>query len=284
MAVYVGLDIGGTKLMVVAADAGGTMLGRTRRETPPGPDDGLEVLHAMISRVCGSNEIAGMGAAVGGPLDREQGTVSPLHQPGWLNVPLGQIMEERWHCPCHVDVDTNAAALGEYAALERKPGRFLYVTLSTGMGGGFLVDGEVYRGAGGAHPEVAHQSINYHCAHPERISCECGAADCVEALVSGNGIRRVYGKPAEELSEPEWSEVAHNLGQGLRNAAALLVPDLIVLGGGVALGGGDRLMAQARDVMAAGLKIVPMPQVCLSCLGQDTALAGALVLARMNPR
>ncbi|NIR00588.1 MAG: ROK family protein, partial [Gemmatimonadales bacterium] len=85
-------------------------------------------------------------------------------------------------------------------------------------------------------------------SHPERISCECGLPDCLEAMVSGNGIRRVYGRTAEQLSESEWEEVAWNLGQGLRNAAALYAPAVIVLGGGVALGGGDRLIGMAASV------------------------------------
>jgi predicted NBD/HSP70 family sugar kinase len=114
------------------------------------------------------------------------------------------------------------------------------------------------------------------------VSCECGAPDCLEALISGNGIRRVYGKPAEQLDDSEWAEVAYNLGQGLRNLATIYLPDLIVLGGGVAVGGGERLIAAARQVMAEHLRLVPIPEVRLSQLGYDTALHGALALARLG--
>jgi predicted NBD/HSP70 family sugar kinase len=179
-----------------------------------------------------------------------------------------------------VDVDTNVAAVGEYTIERLTVRRFLYITLSTGMGGGFLLDGAIYRGLNEAHPEIAHQSVAYRCMHPELVECECGAPDCLEALISGNAIRRIYGKPAEQLDAPEWDEVAFNLGQGLRNLATIYLPDLIVLGGGVAVGGGERLLGAARAVMAERLKLVPTPEVRLSRLGYDTALLGAIAIAR----
>src|SRR5262249_25483675 len=145
------------------------------------------------------------------------------------------------------------------------------LTLSTGMGGGFLVDGEIYRGQNGAHPEVGHQSIRFRCTNPSAVHCECGAPDCLEALISGNGIRRIYGKPADGLSEEEWEEIAYNLGQGLRNMATLYAPDLIRIGGGVAVGGGEVFIHKARAVMEEHLNLVPPPKVALSNLGYDTA-------------
>jgi glucokinase len=280
MAVYIGLDIGGTKLMVGAADEEGNVVRRTRADTPRALNAGLDLLHQMIEEVTAGDAIGGIGAAVGGPLDWETGIVSPLHQPEWRNVPLKRIMEERWNAPFFVDVDTNVAALGEYRALETPPRLLLYLTLSTGMGGGFVVDGRLYRGQNGAHPEVGHQGIPYRCPHPKRIKCDCGAPDCLEALISGNGIRRIYGKAAEDLDPNEWDEVAYNLGQGLRNLAAIYLPDLIVLGGGVAIGGGDRLLGTARKVMAERLRLTPHPILKLSTLGYDTALLGAISIAR----
>ena len=73
--------------------------------------------------------------------------------------------------------------------------------------------------------------------------CECGAGDCLEGLVSGNAIRRIYGRAAESLEANQWDEVAAHLGQGLRNLAAILAPEVIVIGGGVALGGGEPFIA-----------------------------------------
>jgi len=282
MAVFIGLDIGGTKIMVAAADQEGNILRRVRTDTSTRLEEDLTNINNMIAEVAGNEEIMGMGAAIGGPLDWEQGIVSPLHQPAWRNIPLKAMMESRWGCSFHVDVDTNVAAVGEYRWGGVSAGRFLYLTLSTGMGGGFLVDGEIYRGQDGAHPEAGHQSIHFRCANPAAVQCECGAPDCLEALVSGNGIRRIYGKPAEMLSREEWEEVAYNLGQGLRNLAALYAPDLIRIGGGVAVGGGEHFIRSAREVMEEHLKLVPSPQVALSDLGYDTALRGAIAMAFPN--
>jgi len=282
MAVTIGLDIGGTKFLVAAADASGAILRRTRATTPLDLDEGLDLLNRMITQVAAGDEIVAIGAAIGGPLDAEHGVVSPLHQPQWRAVPLKMLMEQRWGCSFYVDVDTNVAAVGEYTSGAITCRHFLYITLSTGMGGGYLVDGTIYRGMGGAHPEIGHQAINFRCAHPERVICDWGASDCLEALISGTGIRRIYGKPAEQLDEREWAEVAYNLGQGLRNLATIYLPDLIILGGGVAVGGGERLIAAARQVLAEHLRLVPIPDLRLSNLGYDTALHGAIAIARLG--
>ena len=169
MAVFVGLDIGGTKIMVAAADGEGTILRRVRMATSTSLEEDLANIHSMIADVAAEEEIMGMGAAIGGPLDWERGVVSPLHQPAWRNVPLKTMMESKWGCPFYVDVDTNIAAVGEYRWGGVSAKRFLYLTLSTGMGGGFLVDGKIYRGKDGAHPEVGHQSIPFRAINPSAV-------------------------------------------------------------------------------------------------------------------
>ena len=266
--------------MAAASDAEGKILQRVKAVTPPGLDDGLELLRSMTVEVAAGEQIAAIGAAIGGPLDWRRGIVSQLHQSGWRDVPLKSIMEHAFKCPFIVDVDTNVAAFGEYQSYESPPSRMLYITLSTGMGGGLIVDGRIYRGMGDEHPEIGHQSIHYRCSHPEKVICECGAPDCLEAMVSGNGIRRVYGKRAQDLTPVEWDEVAFNLGQGFRNLATIYLPDEIILGGGVALGGGQYLVKAAIEVMQTHLRLVPAPKVRLSSLGYDTVLVGALWIAR----
>lgn len=273
------LDIGGTKLIAAAADDDGAILRRVRADTPAGLSAGLMLLKHMARDVCRGHAPKAIGAACGGPLDASTGIVSPLHQPDWRSVPLKAIFEAEFGCPFNVEVDTDAAALAEVVFGHGAPARLLYITLSTGMGGGLIVDGRIYRGARGAHPEVGHQAIPYRLARGGPVVCECGAEGCAEALVSGNAIRRLYGKPAEMLDEAEWAEVTHNLGQALRNAAALYAPEDVVLGGGVAFGRGQRLADQAAAVMRAGMRIVPAPRVRLSALGYDTALMGAVALA-----
>ncbi|MFH1709055.1 MAG: ROK family protein [Planctomycetota bacterium] len=279
MPLFIGLDTGGTKFMVAAADGDGRILRRVQKPTPRPLEESLALLHAMIAEVAAGERPAGMGAAIGGPLDWETGVVSPLHQPQWRNVPLKAIMRERWGCPFHVDVDTNIAALGEWHFGGDRAPRMLYITVSTGMGGGFLDNGRIMRGTGGSHPEVGHQAVDARVSHPEKVACECGVKNCLEALVSGNGIRRVYGKPAEHLDESEWAEVTWNLAQGLRNIAALCVPDLIVLGGGVAVGRGERFVRDLNGILRDHLRIVAVPRVRLSGMGYDTALMGTIAAA-----
>src|SRR6266496_2941751 len=113
MAVLIGLDIGGTKIMVASADRAGNILRRARSSTSTSLETDLENINNMISEVAIGEQILSMGAAIGGPLDWEQGIVSPLHQPAWRDVPLKAMMEAKWDCPFHVDVDTNVAAIGE---------------------------------------------------------------------------------------------------------------------------------------------------------------------------
>ena len=265
--------------MAASANENGEIMERLRAETPPGLQDGLDLLERTVSQLRRNHTIVTIGAAVGGQLDWQSGVVSPLHQPQWRSVPLKSIMENKFGCPFWVDVDTNVAAQGEYHFGGEKAARLLYLTLSTGMGGGFMVDGRIYRGRNGAHPEAGHHSIPFRCSYPERVRCDCGVPDCLEALVSGSGIRRIYQKPAEELNSEEWEEVSYNLGLGLRNLAALYAPEVIALGGGVAIGAGEKLLAPARKVMESRLNVVPLPEVRLSRLGYDTALMGAIALA-----
>jgi predicted NBD/HSP70 family sugar kinase len=282
MEVFLSLDIGGTKILAAAADRDGVVRKTQRAWTPASLEEGLPLLKSLVRTCAGEAKILSMGASIGGPLDFRTGVVSPLHQPEWRAVPLKALMEREFGCPFHVDVDTNVAALGEWTAHRKESRRLLYLTISTGMGGGFIVDGRIYRGAQGEHPEVAHQGVPSKGGFGS-VPCECGAQGCLESLVSGNGLRRLYGKPPERLSTEEWAQVGAHLGEGLRNLVTILVPDLISLGGGVALGAGERLLEPARKVAASSLKLVPFPRLELSCLGPETALRGGLVLAMEGP-
>jgi glucokinase len=276
---YVSLDIGGTKIIVAAFSDLHQILARERTDTPASLEEGLNLLKQLTYRVSTGQPVRAIGASAGGPLNYLTGVVSPLHQPTWRNVPLKAIMEAEFSAPFAVDVDTNAAAMAEYLFGKSQSDRLLYITVSTGMGGGLIVDGELYRGSKGVHQEVGHQTIPYKLPVAGPIDCLCGGSDCVEAIVSGTAIKKIYGKPAEELNSTEWEQVGHNLSQALRNASALYAPDRIVLGGGVCVGGGARLVRQIQDILDASLKIVPSPRVSLSSLGYDTALWGGLAMA-----
>jgi len=278
--VLIGLDIGGTKILAACFDASGRMEEPLRVQTPADLDQGLSLLKDLIQRASKGRPITGIGASIGGPLDYLRGIVSPLHQPQWRTVPLKDIMEKSFGCPFSVDVDTNVAALGEYAFGGDRMARLFYLTVSTGVGGSMLIDGEIYRGANGIHPEPGHQSIPFVCNGRKEIRCFCGANGCLESLVSGRAIREIYSKPAEELNGAEWNEVGHNLGQGLRNIAVLFAPEVIVLGGGVVLGGREKILEPAVNILCENLRLVSLPQVRISTLGHEALLRGAFVLAR----
>ncbi|HRU02064.1 MAG TPA: ROK family protein, partial [Victivallales bacterium] len=113
----------------------------------------------------------------------------------------------------------------------------------------------------------------------DKLKCECGVTDCLEALISGNGIKRIYGKSPENLSEYEWEEVAYNLGQGLRNMVVLYAPDIISLGGGISYYRGERLLLPAQKYMLEHIKLVKPPILRISPFGYETALLGAINIA-----
>jgi glucokinase len=276
--VTIALDIGGTKSMVASLDERGTIISREKVPTPYELSEGLHTLKNLVRMVAGTARIRAIGASAGGPLDYAQGVVSPLHMPTWRAVPLKEIFEREFGCPFFVDVDTNAAALAEYVFAKRPSDRLLYITISTGVGGGFIVDGKIYRGARGSHPEIGHQIIPNLSDDSVDVRCPCGATGCLEALISGTAVRKRFGKNAEELNDDEWSEIASYLADGLRNIVVMYAPSEIVLGGGMALGGGERLLNRLKQRLNKQLLIIACPDIRFSTLGYDTALLGAYTL------
>lgn len=276
---YISLDIGGTKFMVAAFNEHRELVRKVRADTPYSLEEGISCLISMVREVAEGRRIDAIGASAGGPLCFETGVVSPLHMPSWNDVPLKAIFEQEFNAPFCVDVDTNAAALAEYTFGCQRVDRLLYVTVSTGVGGGFVVDGQLYRGANGEHPEIGHQMIPYTLPVKGPIVCACGGSDCLEAIVSGTAIAKHYKKPADQLSESEWREVGANLGRGLRNATVLYAPSVIALGGGVSVGGGDVLLEAVRQEIVHHVHLVSHPTVIGSALGYDSALWGGLAMA-----
>ncbi len=273
----IAIDLGGTKVQVAAADPGGRMVARELHPTPPGLDDGLALIAGLVRTIAAGRRITGVGVAIGGPIDAARGVVSPLHQPAWRQVPLGALIATWTGAPWRIEVDTDAAALAEHHRGGHRAGRLLYITVSTGVGGGFVIDGEVFRGAGGVHPEFAHQTV----PGGEEAVCACGATGCLEALICGPALRRRHGCDPAQLDDAAWRDAGRLLGRGLRNAATLLAPEVVSLGGGVVSGAGERLLAPAREELTRGLRLVPAPRLVASPLGYDSALHGAWVLAAL---
>lgn len=275
---FLAVDIGGTKTIVASADSEGTIVERVQFATPKELGSGVEMIRSAASRIVGKSSFEAMGVAIGGPLSIRDGKASPLHQAAWSDFSIREVFGGMFQCPVFFDVDTNVAAVGEYYSRNEKVDPLLYVTVSTGMGGGLIRDGKVFRGVDSNHPEIAHQAIPM-VRNIENAKCACGLSDCLEGLVSGRAIERIYGKPPASLDEWEWEEVALHLAQGLRNASTIYSPERIILGGSVAIGGGQKLLEQVRSFLDSNLRLVRCPEVAFSSLGKDAPIVGAARIA-----
>src|SRR5712691_4354131 len=221
------------------------------------------------------------GIGFGGPVDFErQQTVLSTHARGWRNFDLPHYAENLLGVPVLMDNDANLGALGEAIHGAGKDGArpLFYLTLSTGIGGGIVLDSSrVYRGADSWAGEIGHVTIQ-----PDGPECLCGARGCLERLCSGLWLERDFGQPAHELMRnAEFVErYVVNLAAGLKTVVMLLNPARIVVGGGIAKAG-EALFAPLRAELrrqvtgwsGARLDVVP------ASLGDDGVLWGALALA-----
>ncbi|HLD56896.1 MAG TPA: ROK family protein [archaeon] len=282
MEVYVGVDLGGTKTMIASADEKGEISKKVEFATPLNFEQGLKLIKDGIKEVAGKEKILGIGCSAGGPLNYRTGVISPLHQPEWRNIPLKEIIEKEFGCKFYVDVDTNITALGEMVFGEGKNySNFIYITISTGFGAGIVIDKKIYRGLEEGHPELGHQEVKWGIDHvKDDVVCKCGAKNCLESLVSGSAIKRLYGKPAEDLSQKEWEEVGENLGRGLRNIIIMFAPEAILLGGGVSIKAGEKVLKPAVDYVRKNVKIVSkLPIIKNTSLGYEASLMGSVAAA-----
>ena len=287
------IDIGGTKIAVGIVDAQGHIL--TRGETPTAPELGYQAGLARTSAVlrrlldeCGLS-IAGIGVGSTGPIDPETGVYGEVGTlPGWLGSPLAADLERLFGVRVAVENDADAAALGEAAwGAGRGSRSLIYVTISTGIGVGILLDGRIYRGAGGAHPEIGHHTLD-----ASGPACYCGANGCWESLASGPALELwMNARRDDTLSASEICELArhgdplalqavhreaHYLGLGLANLVTMFCPQTIVLGGGM-MRSADLLLAPALDVVKRICTQVPAENtsIVLAGLGAQCGLLGA---------
>jgi glucokinase len=219
------------------------------------------------------------GIGFGGPVDfAAQRVFHSTHVGGWSHCPLRDELSEALGIPAIMDNDANVGALGEagYGA-GRGCGSLFYMTLSTGIGGGIVLDGKLWRGADSYAGEIGHLTIR-----PEGPECLCGAHGCFERMCCGLWLERDYGKPAHELlRDPDFvRRYVVNLALGLKACIMLLNPGRVVIGGGIAKAG-DALFGPLREELrrritawsAARIDVVPAE------LGDDSVLYGALALA-----
>ena len=182
----VGIDIGGTKLATVAADSTGRILSKVRKPTlaERGPEYALQLLFDMVRETVeqanlAQQSISAIGVSCGGPLDTKTGIVySPPNLPGWDALPLKTQLESEFQIPVTIENDANASALAEFRfGGGRGYDAVLYMTMSTGIGGGIIINGEIYHGANDSAGEVGHQILL-----PDGPRCGCGKRGCLEAL------------------------------------------------------------------------------------------------------
>ena len=276
----VGIDIGGTKLATVVADKDGNILQKVRKptESEKGPRHAVQLLLEMVDEVLDlaalpRADISGIGVSCGGPLDTKTGIIySPPNLPGWDALPLKEMIESEFHIPTVIENDANASALAEARfGGGRGYDYVLYMTMSTGIGGGIVANGEIYHGANDSAGEVGHQVLL-----PDGPLCGCGQHGCLEALCSGPAIARraqaaVIDQPHTKivaLAEGEIDsvrsehvlqaardgdalaialveETAYYMGWGIANLVNILNPQIVLLGT-IAVAAGDLLLDPIR--------------------------------------
>lgn len=301
------LDYGGTKLSAALAQRGAReWLAIERHHSPPGHDARYEqtTMLALAHRLLAGQTPAAIGVSFGGPVDAVRGRVILSHHiPGWEDTPLRDQLQNAFGAPASIDNDANVAALGEYTfGAGQGCASMFYITVSTGVGGGFVIDGKIYRGADAMAGEIGHTIVD-----PRGPECVCGRRGCVEALACGPAIARqakilLDQNPAQgeilrkrgneitgvlvaraanagdELAQQVIDDAARALGFGIGTAITLMNPARIVIGGGVSKAGERwwrivRESARANTLPQMRVDIVPAK------FSDDAPLWGAIALA-----
>ena len=313
---YLGaVDLGGTKILSVVADEEGRVLGEDRRATEAGegPETGLERIAASLEAALanggvGRDDLRAAGVCSPGPIDLVRGVLPEASNlPGWIDVPIRQYLSDRLGVPAILEHDATSAAYGEYVYGAGRGYRYIvYLTVSTGIGGGLVLDGRLDRGASGAAGELGHITID-----ADGPLCFCGKPGHVEGLASGRAIAREGqavlaggGSPlmarlaqedrevtaatvhrAADAGDPEAVRIlqraGYYLGIGLAAYADIFNPEVIIIGGGLRhirdhyLGPAEEEMA--RRAMAEPLKVVRLVEVEL---GDYSGVMGVVALLR----
>jgi len=314
------LDVGGTKIAAGVVTGDGRihsfLAEPARRED--GPSAMIDRLVALGRRAVDAAGVAweripAIGIACGGPLDPESGVIqSPPNLPGWDDIPLTQLVTEALDRPSVVDNDATAAAIAEwwYGAGDGATVRDLvYVTISTGVGGGLILDGRPYRGAAGNAGELGHLTVDW-----QGRQCGCGRRGCLEAYASGTNIaararealiasdapsvlRELAAVTARDVASAAargdalaggvWDETTGILASAVANILDVFNPELVVLGGGVTRAG-DQLLVPVREgalTQAMG-PAARTGRVVLAELGDSLAVlaAAAVAFERLDTR
>jgi glucokinase len=293
------IDIGGTKLAAAVVDRSATVGRRARRATPAGDAEEIwTALAGLVAEVLDGAPVAAVGVGCGGPLDPAGGRVSPLNIAGWRDFPLRDRLTDLVGVPTVVHNDAIAFALAEQRrGAGRAADAMLGVVVSTGVGGGIVLDGHGVAGPTGNAGHVGHVVVD-----PHGPPCACGGRGCLEAVARGpalvrwaqdNGWRTGQGpgvdgvalvtdaRDGDPVALAALTRGGQALGTALASTVALLDLDVVVVGGGVA-NAGELLLGPAREAFArhAGLDYARRCSIVPAALGADAGVVGAAELAR----
>jgi glucokinase len=292
------VDIGGTKIAVGIVDDNGKVLTRTQTPTDPEHYDvALDSIERMLRETSAnaSVKLTGIGIGSTGPVDPLSGEFGDVDfLPGWRGKNPVRDLEGIFNVRAALENDGDAAALAEAGwGAGRNRTRLIYITVGTGIGGGIILDGKLYRGVDGAHPEVGHHVID-----PAGPQCSCGFRGCWESLAAGPGMvawlethapvgylhrpgitaKRIceLARQGDEIAQQAVEHEGRYLGLGLANLISLFTPDAIVLSGSV-MKSSDLFLPRIQEVIRSGCRFVPAAktQLTLASLGEDTNLIGA---------
>jgi glucokinase len=288
------VDIGGTKLAAALVHGAGELGVPVSRPTPDGDAEAVwDALAELVTEAIGVSDVSGAGIGSAGPLDAVAGTVSPVNIPSWRGFPLRDRLAELIGRPAVLVNDAVAGALGEYHhGAGRGVRAMLGMVVSTGVGGGLILDGRVYTGRTGNAGHIGHTIVDL-AGDP----CPCGARGCVETITSGPAMVRwalangwtglvpdaaslaASARTGHPVASAAFTRSARALGAGIASAAALCDLDRVVIGGGVARAW-DLLEPPLVTALEtyAGLAFVRRVEVVRSELDGRAGLLGAAAL------
>lgn len=272
------VDIGGTKLAVGLVDADGELTGTEQVPTPHEPDPGLvwDALAGLIGRVieqAPAGALAVCGVGCGGPMEPGGATVSPLNIVGWRRFPLRSALEDLLGLPVAVDNDAKALALGErWRGAAVGCDNFLAMVVSTGVGGGIVLDGRLLDGRLGNAGHIGHLIVE-----PAGRRCSCGGFGCLEAEASGTAIAAMTGGRPTDAPMAIVERTGTMVGRAVASVANLLDLELALVGGSVGLGLGEPFFAAARRELQrlARMDFSSQTRIEPVGLGADGPLVGA---------
>lgn len=245
------VDIGGTKLAVALIDRRGQVFWASQVPTPPGASETIwAALEALVRSVPSAHPLA-CGIGSGGPMSGAGELISPLNIPGWRDFPLRSRLAELTGLPTWIDNDAKALALADgWVGEAMGLGNYISMVVSTGVGGGIVLDGRLLDGNDGNAGHIGHVVVE-----PGGRRCACGGRGCLEAEASGTAIAAITGRAAAEAGPDVVARTGMLVGRAVASVANLLDLELASVSGSVALGFGEPFFVAARDELGARARL-----------------------------